>query len=186
MIGRSPQVNKAKWIAIAIGVFVLNLLPTHSYSKEKVMSKEISVWELIERVGAMRPLHKEQVESLLAAKVAMTSENESYTFWDGTADLPLSNNMKITKVSFSTANPTKPADLSMSVYLGGTCVSKQDLLKHFPTIEVVGAPRGRSLDEETVFSANTNWGKVKFGFTERAPDCLARLGFNFSKAQPQG
>jgi hypothetical protein len=60
----------------------------------------------------------------------------------------------------------------------GKCITKAELLQHFPNTTLFDMPRGRSLDEETSYTAEMEWGKMGFGFAERNPTCLSSVGFH--------
>ncbi|MED9398368.1 hypothetical protein [Escherichia marmotae] len=47
----------------------------------------------------------------------------------------------------------------------------------YPQLKITQAPRGGSLDDETVFTSVSAWGGISFGFKEKNRDCLAAIIF---------
>jgi hypothetical protein len=57
------------------------------------------------------------------------------------------------------------------------CMDRGKILSQYAPLSISQAPRGHSVDEETVYSQDRSWGTLSFGFAESAPNCLRTVTF---------
>ena len=131
------------------------------------------VFALISRLLSALPFERRTIESLLGAVLRLTGENEYFFFFEGQGR-KLVDGLAIQGVDFrqSKSNPRK-ALLAFQVH--GLCVPLRDVRARYGELELVNAPRGRSLDEETSHSVVQAGVRIGFGFNQRNPDCLASV-----------
>ncbi len=65
--------------------------------------------------------------------------------------------------------------------IDGACLTKAEVQSRFGPLALTEVPRGKSLDEETGFSRNYDWGTLYFGFSERSRDCVRTVSYNLNK-----
>ncbi|MCY1552868.1 hypothetical protein D9M68_892960 [compost metagenome] len=59
--------------------------------------------------------------------------------------------------------------------LNEPCIRHTQVREHYPDLIVAETPRGRSPEEQTVFSTPQAWGQLAFGFRVASPDWLASV-----------
>jgi hypothetical protein len=79
------------------------------------------------------------------------------------------------RVDFSTRNKDNLAPGRLILRMGGNCTDLNDVKKHYPDISITNHPHGRSVNEETVYTAMLLVGKLNFGFAESNPQCLSSV-----------
>ncbi|MBR8316024.1 hypothetical protein KDW36_22865 [Burkholderia dolosa] len=140
---------------------------------------QLSLWDVIDRIGAHQPIRRESIEQLLHTKLTQSeSSNAHFTFWSNRDSGPvtLRDGTQIDGIDLRTRNePGASGDVTLK--LTGPCISRSDVKARFGGMRLSGAPSGQSADEETTFTAGTVWGELVFGFAERSPDCLSSIGF---------
>ena len=137
-----------------------------------------SLWQAIELLAACIPFSKEKVEAALPTRIVDTEApgGDVFQFLEG-SPVPLSDGARIARLDLRIRREAgHPGFLVLE--LEGRCVSLDEVREHYPTLRLVGLPRGRSLDESTTHAATTAWGQLSFGFKERHPACLASVAFD--------
>ena len=173
--------NDFFWKVFFLTICLTGAVSANSFSKEKNMNQPMTIWALIEKIGSSPSFKKEQIEHLLNAKLSIGSQNDYYTFWEGKSALSLAGDAKITSVDLGLSNPDGEAHAMLTIKTAGACITRHETQAHFPSMQVTGAPRGRSLDDETTFTGHATWGNVTLGFAERNRDCLSSVGFEIKK-----
>ncbi|MBN3745502.1 hypothetical protein G3N96_08645 [Burkholderia sp. Se-20373] len=173
--GRGAAIVATLLLAMSLGV-----TPACSEGSKKMHTTvQLSLWQVIDQIGAHQPIRREPVEHLLHAKLARSeSSNEYFTFWsnDDGAPIKLDDGTQIERVVLRTSNEGG-AQGALTLTLSGHCVGRDEVKAHFAGMRIAGTPTGRSPNEETTFRSETPWGELVFGFAERNPDCLSSVGF---------
>ncbi len=63
----------------------------------------------------------------------------------------------------------------VTLSLGGACISRKQMGRHYPDFNVLSVPSGHSLDESTVFGTVVNGIQIGFSFPEHDRDCMDQL-----------
>ena len=69
---------------------------------------------------------------------------------------------------------------ALTLNIVDSCIKLEEVKQRY-NLQMLGSPRGRSLEEKTTYGATTSWGRLVFGFAERNRDCLASVGFGINK-----
>lgn len=144
--------------------------------EDRTMPVPDNVIQLVERLAAAPALTRAAVESAVGAPLRTGDGNSSFAFYEaeglkaGDAQLAVDFREPV-----SGGGATSGALLNLKV--GGTCVARPDVESRFGPLTVTGAPRGRSPNEETKLSRDEPWGRLTFGFADRAPACLSSVTF---------
>lgn len=133
-----------------------------------------SIWQLIDNVQAAPNLTLGKVEGLLGQtlKEDLQKSNNFFKFYFG-EPVQLAGNTQITHIDLRIPLQGAQSMGLFSVKLSGQCISLPQVKQVHPKLEITGAPRGRSPEEATTYSAGNTWGQIDFGFQEKNPDCLA-------------
>ncbi|WP_156437274.1 MULTISPECIES: hypothetical protein [unclassified Burkholderia] len=173
--GRGAAIVAPLLLALSLGV-----TPACSEGSKKMHTTvQLSLWQLIDQLGAHQPIRREPVEHLLHTTLARTeSSNEYFTFWSNGDGVPiaLDDGTRIERIVLRTSNEGD-ARGALTLTLSGRCIRRDDVKGRFAGMRIAGAPSGRSPNEETTFRSETAWGELVFGFAERNPDCLSSVGF---------
>ncbi|KQW03099.1 hypothetical protein [Rhizobacter sp. Root1221] len=138
--------------------------------------KTLDLWTVIDYLPTRLPFATDKIESALNVVLARDSENEYFTFYKGT-DLALSHDVVIETLDLR-IKKEQPHPGFLVLTLSGACVPKSAVFGRYENLQLTDYPRGRSLDEEASYTRVESWGKLSFGFAERARDCLRTVVFN--------
>lgn len=89
----------------------------------------------------------------------------------------LKDGVRVSRVLLRTSNTDKNTPDVITLHLSEKCMTLDDVKSRYGNVSMTGAPRARSDDEETSYEASGTWGKLVFGFAQRAPNCLSSVGF---------
>lgn len=160
--------------------FILLFLPllAHSQQADRIKNEEASMnnnrmtlWKLIESLSQQVPFTREKIEYILAASLPEREQNEHIISFHG-KDIQLADQVVISNIELR-LNEKRPTPGFLVIDINGKCISLQQLQSHYGMLEITEAPRGRSLDEATTYSASFSWGALSFGFKESNPQCLS-------------
>lgn len=139
--------------------------------------KPTSLIMVIDALRSASRLDRATVEHATGAKLTSASENGSFSFFES-HDVKL-HDVTLGKIDYREPrtgdNATAGPLLNLKV-IG--CPKRADIEARYGPFQVVGVPRGRSLDEETQLARTEPWGKLSFGFSERTPACLTTITFD--------
>lgn len=138
--------------------------------------KTLDLWTVIDYLPTRLPFSTDKIESALNVVLAKDSENEYFSFYKA-SDLALSNGSVIESIDLR-IKKEQPHPGFLVIKLAGACVPKSEVMQRYEGLKLTEYPRGRSLDEEASFSRREVWGRISFGFSERARDCLRTVVFN--------
>lgn len=140
---------------------------------------------LIDRLRASDALDRPSVERALGVvlRPALTTDSLASFEAEGVKAGPFT-------ISVDYREPVQggPADGSSSIFsldVTEGCPSKADMEARYSPWKLTGTPRGHSLNEKTYWSLYEPWGRLSFGFAERAPDCLASIVFAAGEREGQ-
>lgn len=135
--------------------------------------QKITLWQLIEVLSEYPSLEPTALAAVLPVAFRPTTRNAYFAMHeaDGVA---LADGVNISHVQLRTRLDDAARGLIV-LDLEGACVSLDDVRQRVPSVALTNAPRGRSPNETTGFSAEQAWGTLSFGFKERSPGCLASV-----------
>ncbi|MBI1907078.1 MAG: hypothetical protein HYS20_12725 [Rhodocyclales bacterium] len=137
---------------------------------------QMTLWRAIATLAQQIPFSKTRVESVLSVRLKEQSSTTHTVFLEG-GPVSLEGNVTISRTDLRLAlRPDDPGLLLLEI--AGDCITLDQLHPHYPDLKVSGNPRGKSLDEHTIYSVDQAWGKLSFGFKVRNPDCLDMIGFD--------
>ncbi len=143
--------------------------------------KSTSLTSIVDTLRSAERLNRSTIEVAIGAPLAQTSENGSFTFFEG-HDVTLSD-ATIGLVDYreprAGGNATAGALLTLTLTRG--CPARAQVEHRYGPLSVAGVPRGRSLDEETQLARPEPWGRLSFGFAERTPTCLTSITFSHDR-----
>lgn len=134
------------------------------------------LWTVLDRFPSLLPFSAEKLANALGIMLVKASENEYFTFYKG-GGVALADGVFIESLDLR-IRKEQPHPGFLVLNLSGTCVQKSAVNSRYTQLVMTDFPRGRSLDEEASYSQETSWGKLSFGFAERAPDCLHSIVFD--------
>jgi len=146
-------------------------------AKESIMTtKQMTLWEVIDYIGDHLPLKRNKIESLFKITLKKSeSSNQYWTFWESAGDV-LQSDVHISRIVLGVQNSGDNDLGNLTLNITDSCI-KLEQVKQKYNLQLLGTPRGRSLDEETTYETATSWGRLIFGFSERNPGCLSSVGF---------
>jgi len=138
---------------------------------------QMTLWGVVEAIGKMMPLSKEAVEAVLKTELADEKRDEYLWHLVGVGQL-LDDGLFVTRVSLALLpDGGFGKNSGLSIELGGRCIRLDEIRSRFGELTIVQHPRGRSLQETTVYAAAMPWGEVSFAFKEENRNCLFRISF---------
>lgn len=141
-------------------------------------AKEMTLWQVIDLLGQQMPFSKAKVEKLLGVQLVLKTRNEYLVHWVS-ASIVLQDQLSIEKINLVLGPDDKFDSTSgATIELTGDCVTLGQVRSHYATLAITSAPRGRSLQEATVYSSKQHWGQLSFAFKEASPDCLSAVSFS--------
>lgn len=131
-----------------------------------------SLWQAIERLAQQAPLSPDKVEQTLGSPLLLDKQDAHRTRWVG-GEVALQDNVRIAQTGFTLlsqeqANPRS----SVGLFLSGACIGRDEIEARYGSLRLVTAPRGRSLNESSVWESVQPWGQLRFAFKQNNPECL--------------
>jgi len=149
---------------------------TESQMRASMNIQNTTLWQLIEALTVPPLFLPDTIKRVFPVEFSERGNNGYFSFHEG-GPLHLADQVLIKKVTVSIKNADGVIrSLVLNLAPSGACVTRRDLHAHYPNTEITGAPRGGSLDEETVWTVLEPWARLSFGFKEKNPDCLATVG----------
>ena len=137
-----------------------------------------SIWQILETLRHQVPFSKEKIETHLAMHLAQvgTAGNDVFLFYGGRGPTT-TDGVVLGDVELRIKRSGAHAGI-LVLRLEGACIGLEQVRSNVGQLEITDTPRGRSLDEETSYTARLSWADVSFGFAERNPRCLATISIN--------
>lgn len=140
--------------------------------------KQMSLWELVAALEQQMPVTISRVEGVTGSKFALVKEGPAYVTLEAPG-VQLRDGLSVTQLRMMLRPSLQFEDNSgMSLELDGQCITLPQVRERFGELQLIQAPRGRSLDETGVWAVARPWGQLSFAFQERRPDCLFRVSFH--------
>jgi hypothetical protein len=132
----------------------------------------------LDQLIAYPVIDRSVIKRVTGAELELDSSNSSTNFWvTGSVKL---GDVLLDTIDYRDAVPGGDGigGALVGFNLGGECVPRKDVLRHYKALAVTDQPTGRSLDEQTYYTRPEPWGGLSFGFAERSPDCLKTVIFD--------
>lgn len=131
-----------------------------------------TLWQTIEQLAQQAPLTKAKIEQTLGSPLQLDKQDEQRTRWVG-GEVALLDNVRIAQTGFTVLNKEHAARQStVGLFLSGACIGRDDIEARYGELLLVSAPRGRSLNETSVWESVRPWGQLRFAFKQNNPECL--------------
>lgn len=174
--------NKRRAALLALLTFTCSICTVRGNPliKEPTMpTPAMNLWQIIHALTSNSFMSKESVEQALSIKFQEQPHpsNDAYVFYEA-HNLALSGGSVVSQINAS----RKKADAmigAIGLDIGGSCITREAVRSRYANLKLTGAPRGRSLEESTAFSATMDWGTISFGFKEKNPECLSNVALRF-------
>jgi len=154
---------------------------TITYASESQMRtsmnlQQTTLWQLIEALIEHPSYTLDTIEQVLPIEFSKNGDNGSFAFHEG-GPFGLLDQVVVKKATLAIRHASGESRLiGLNLDPSGTCVTLDDVRAHYPNIEIIGGPRGHSLDEKTHWAVEYSWGRLSFGFKEANRRCLASVG----------
>lgn len=136
-----------------------------------------TLWQAIERLAKQMPFNPAKVEQALGTTLAVRAQTPYMTQWVGGGPISLSDDLYIEGSSLALGPDGEFNDRSgLTIELGGTCITVEQVRQEFGALQVTQTPRGHSAEETTVHVSSQPWGRISFAFKASDPNCLSRVG----------
>ncbi|WP_437882962.1 hypothetical protein [Pseudomonas sp. LRF_L74] len=129
----------------------------------------LTLWQVIERLARLAPPSPARIEQTLGNNLRLEAQDEHRTRWVGDEVL-LKDNVRIAQTGLTLLTRTRQA--TVGLFIGGACIGRDALDAQYGELRLVAAPRGRSLNESSVWESAQPWGRLRFSFKESNPECL--------------
>jgi len=148
-----------------------------------------TLWQLIEGLIAHPSFTLDTIGQVLPIEFTERGNNGSFSFYRG-GPIRLLDQIVIKTATLAIRDKDGISRLiGLDLSSDSACVTRRDLHTHYPNTEIIGHPRGGSLDEKTYWAVRYPWGRLAFGYKEGNPDCLASVGIRRNEpslAAPMG
>lgn len=129
--------------------------------------------------GAPR-LDRTTVEGAFGARLSAKDGNDAFVFYAADA-VPLGAATVSLDLRVPVPGGGATAGPLLNVRVMKGCPPRAAIEGRYGPLAPTGMPRGHSRDELFSFSREEPWGRLSFGFAERAPDCLASVTFAYTR-----
>ena len=145
-------------------------------------TKQMTLWQVIEALARQVPFTKAKLEALLSTTLSETDDtgNDVFQFFKSNR-VALQSGVEIANVDLRVKR-VGPHPGFMVLEIGGTCITLDQVRRHYSALKITDTPRGRSLEDATSYTAYLPWGELSFSFRELNPECLASIAFNPKKS----
>jgi len=161
------------------GMLVALLISTNAYATEFQKRRDIDIqrttlWQLIETLIDQPSF--DAIKQTLPVEFSEYQRRATISFYKG-GPLHLLDQVVIKTATLVIEHRNEVSSMiGLDLDPGGACVTLDDVRAHYPNIEIIGGPRGHSLDEKTHWAVEHSWGRLSFGFKEANRRCLASVG----------
>ncbi|OLU20401.1 hypothetical protein BVH01_00210 [Pseudomonas sp. PA1(2017)] len=131
-----------------------------------------TLWQAIEQLAQQAPLTKAKIEQTLGSPLQLDKQDEHRARWVG-GDVALLDNVRIAQIGFTVLSKEQASGQgTVGLFLSGACIGREELQARYGGLQLVSAPRGRSLHESSVWESTRPWGQLRFAFKQNNPECL--------------
>lgn len=144
--------------------------------EEPVMTESSkTIWNLLENLIAAPDWATARLESILGVTLEpydLPSNTTTRFFRSSSTKFAGSPQLQQAQLRL---HPTRASTGLLILQLAGRCIGLPEVRDHYASLQITDAPRGRSLDEQTVYTASQPLGTLSFGFTVLQPDCVYEI-----------
>jgi len=157
-------------------VLIATACTTDLQKRASMDIQHTTLWQLIETLIEHPSFTLDTIGQVIPVEFTKRDDNGSFSFYEG-GPFRL-----IDQVLLETVHLGIRHESGISKWVGldlspdSACVTLDDVYAHYPDIDIIGAPRGHSLDEMTAWGIQLPWGEMVFGFKELSPNCLSHVG----------
>lgn len=182
LISKQQAVLKKNVLLLAVmGLFFAQSASSAQTKGTLMKSNEMTLWQLSDAISRTMPTSKNSIESLLGI-VLKEERNAPFVLLTSKPAIKLADSVVVDKVSlFIRPSMVFDEKSAFSLELSEACIPLTAVREHYGQLTLTQHPRGRSLEETTVYTVNQSWGSLAFAFKERQPECLFSLTFRTSK-----
>lgn len=142
---------------------------------------EMTIWQLSDTISRTMPTSKKSIESLLGIEFKEEG-NTPFVLLTSEPGIKLADSVGIDKVSlFIKPSMVFDEKSAFALELSGACIPLAAVREHYGQLTLTQSPRGRSLEETTVYTVNQPWGSLAFAFKEKQPACLFSMTFRTTR-----
>jgi len=141
------------------------------------------IFKKIKSLEQMTVISRRGIESLLGSRFNELPGKRNMRYFE-ISDKKISPHAGFTGADLRVNARNSEAILILDVVK--TCPCKDDVLRRYPGAVISNHPRGHSLDEETSYTVERQWGGLTFGFKERSPECLSSVTVTFESPDVDG
>jgi hypothetical protein len=136
---------------------------------------QMTLWQLVDQLASRMPVSAAKLQDLMKASLNEIARDEDFAHFSCPGP-SLNDGVVVSKVDLL-MQPSAPNDDEsvVAVELKGACIPLSQVRTHYPDLAVTSVPRGRSLEEMTIYSVRWAACDVSFSFREAIPDCLFRV-----------
>jgi len=181
------KITKKSLIAVILLFLMINTAACaiESHMKNPIKTHHATLWQLVDKLIALPSFTLESVQYVLPVEFAEYQRRRSFSFYEG-GPIRLFDQVIINTTTLAIEHKDGISSLiGFDLSPSGTCVTIEDVYAHYDNTEIIGAPRGGSLDEKTYWAVRYPWGRLAFGFKEGNRDCLASVGIRRNDASNQ-
>lgn len=144
---------------------------------------EQALWKAIEKLAREMPFTVGEVEHVLGTSLTLKTQTPHMAQWVGAGPVSLGDGLHIIGSSLALGpDGDFNARSGLSIDLGGTCITLDEVRQQFGALQVTQAPRGHSGNETSVHVSSQPSGRISFAFKASEPDCLFRVGIRPAQA----
>ncbi len=138
------------------------------------MTSPGTVFEIIDTLRSQPRLDRHAVERAIGTRLGTADGNASFAFYEAKG---VKAGGTTVSVDFRepVAGGAATAGPMLNLSIGEGCPARAEIEKRYGPLTVSGGPTGRSTAEETKLSRQEPWGRLTFGFADRAPSCLSSV-----------
>ncbi|MBJ7223527.1 MULTISPECIES: hypothetical protein [unclassified Brenneria] len=136
----------------------------------------LTLWQAIDQLGQQIPFTPQKVGQALGTSLQVEEQTAARTRWAG-GPVTLRGHMRVEQVGLtSRPSATTQSKTVVGLYLGGACITHDQIKAQYGTLQLRSGPRGRSANESAVWESTQPWGQLSFSFRQDNPHCLHSVG----------
>jgi hypothetical protein len=160
-------------LSFSVVVFGATLSVSLSAEGSKGMTQGIV--QLVESLAGSYPYTRAKIEAVTGAQLEISDENDYFVFLiGGTSELPDGTNIQLIDLRIPKRGHKHPGFITFE--LSGRCLTREEIEPRFGSLDLIGAPRGRTSDEQIVYAARFGGADIRFGFPEHDTKCVKVIG----------
>ena len=178
---QQAALKKMTLFLAGMGLFFAQTTGSAQTKGSPMKNNEMTLWQLSDAISRTMPTSKSSIESLLGI-VFKEERNTPFVLLTSEPGITLADSVSIDKVSLF-VRPSMIFDekSAFALELSGTCIPLAAVREHYGQLTLTQSPRGRSLEETTVYTVNQPWGSLAFAFKEKQPACLFSMTYRTTR-----